>query len=383
MNVIASTNLNKNNTLAISNNKFNPTTSIQNNRLKKDTVSFGSAGISREAADLLDASIKHVLESSSMDLVGKTKFHSLLNKLMPEIMTEENFLNRGRESKVYRISDDYVAKIRRGKTSRNATHFYNLTTRPNQQFSKIDIYYGETLIRCGNVEILKNATPQSDFMHCGIKYKDRYHAVGAKELEYYEKVFIPTCSELPQESYDELAKGLKDLNNIIVPYSDGFADGMKRSHFARRHGCPFGESMKMLNINPFSGLHYMPDVINPNNILISGGRFKIVDKMDITREKHPNSLFTMLEPLLINLTPEKSADYKRELVEPRSQIYKKCLLAAEKWFLPLNSEAKGEYSEFYLGSLLPSKRQIISDISEMREHKVPVYERIKYIHSQM
>lgn len=383
MNTINSTNLSKNNTLQISknNNNYNITSPIKG--LKGDTVSFG-AGLSRKSAAVLEESIQDVLHSGPFDIVAGTKFHKLLNRLMPEIMLEENYLNKGRESKVFRISDDYVAKIRRGKTDNNAIHFYNSTTRPNHQFNDIDIYYGEPLIKCGNVEILKNATPSQDFMYSGIKYSNKYRScIG--EIERYEQVFLPTCASLPQESFDELAKGLRDLNKIKAPYSKKFVESMRRGHFVRMQGCPFMESLSYMNLNPFKSQYYTPDVINPNNILISDGRFRIVDKMDVTPVENPNSLFTMIEPLLIRLTPDKCAEYKPELVEPRLQIFKKCLLAAEKWLLPLESGTKYEYSDFFFNGLFKNQKEknIISTIGEMRNSNVSPYERAKYINANI
>jgi hypothetical protein len=143
------------------------------------------------------------------------KFHKVLNQALPKIMIPENFINNGRDSKVYRISDKYVAKIKRGYYAKNSVRAYNVTTMPNKQFSQLDCYYGEPVAKVGKVEILKNATPDENHICCGAKYHGN-GIVPLKEQEIYEQQVIPACNNVPQESFDTLASNLKKLNSITM-----------------------------------------------------------------------------------------------------------------------------------------------------------------------
>ena len=134
------------------------------------------------------------------------------------------------------------------------------------------------------------------------------------------------------------------------------------------------------SLQVFSKIYYTPDIINPNNILISDNQFRIVDKLDKTKQKEPNTLFTMLEPLLLRLSPESYANYKESLVEPRYNIYKKCLIAATKANLPLENSLKYEYSDYYLASILKTYFTDTHDnLAKMRNQGVSLENRLNYI----
>lgn len=324
---------------------------INNNRfgLQADTVSFKA--LNRNLEEALNKSIEDVINGGFPATGKKRSFHKLLNSSMPEIMKEENFINKGRESKVYRISDKYVAKIRRGTTSKSAVHFYNNTALPDKRFSSLNFYYGEPLIRLGNVEILKNATPTENYRFCGAKFSGRRSYNTMEEKLDYENNYLPLCSSLPQESFDDFAKGLRDLNHI-------------------RKGIPF--------INQRS---FIPDVINPNNILIADNKFRLVDKLEPVKTCNPNTIHTMIEPLIIRMAPEVYPEKNLKLEPYRNTILQKSLLAAEKWYLPLDGPIKDEFSDYYIGMLTSRTEgpRIIDALQEMREAHVPVHDRIDFI----
>ena len=48
----------------------------------------------------------------------------------------------------------------------DAIRIYNVAKAPDKRFNQLGIYYGEPVIRVGNVEILKNATP-NEYTPCG------------------------------------------------------------------------------------------------------------------------------------------------------------------------------------------------------------------------
>lgn len=290
-----------------------------NNNYGHTNVSFGSSR-SENIIKLLDNEIGTMLQGSDLNVVNKMKFKKVMNEALPYIMTPENYINKGRESKVYRISDNYVAKIKRGYYEDNAIKPFDMVTLPNQKFKDLDFYYGEPVAKIGKVSILKNATPTQDNVYCGAIYKNG-RAMSEHDKQHYREVYLPMCASLPQESFDNFAENLQKLNGIS---SIGL------------HGKEY----------------YTPDIVNPNNIIISEGKFKLVDKLDKTHCKNPNSLYTMFEPLLIRVTPDHDAEFDKELTNMRGTIYNKCIRAAKKVGLPPSSPLKYRYADFTIGNIL-------------------------------
>ena len=322
---------------------------------------------SQNLANMLDRSIMECIEAGPLNFLAKEKFHRIIDKALPQILTPENFLNKGRDSKVYRISDNFVAKVKRGKTPNNAIHFYNTTDKPDSIFYNLKSYYGEPLIKIGNVEILKNATPTSNFVSCGAKLNNKLK-VSTKSIEEYEKDVLPLCASLPQESYDNFAKDLARLNNYSTI---GATNPLKSKHYIRL----FGLKPSVLTIQRY---HYTPDVINPNNILIADNQFKIVDKLEAVPVKNPNTIYTMLNPLLIKLGPEVEAKPNPELANLRNRIFKKTLIASEKAALPLDTPLKEGFTEWYLGSLVPGYSKVLDTLAQKRSN-TSLDERLQYI----
>ena len=71
------------------------------------SISFGSSK-SERALKLLEGTIDTLVEGGEFNFINKMRFHRVLDKALPAILQRENFINKGRESKVYRISDKYV-----------------------------------------------------------------------------------------------------------------------------------------------------------------------------------------------------------------------------------------------------------------------------------
>ena len=343
------------------NHRVNTFNNINNLKLRNsksfDTVSFKSSKVNKDVVRVLDDTISNIVHSDNVSLATKMKFHKILNKALPEILCPENFINNGRESKVYRISDDYVVKIKRGIKPTSAIHFIDRTTLPNSKFKNLNFYYGAPVIKIGKTEILKNASSK-DSLYCGINYNKQFSL--ADEIKKYEEVVLPKTASLPQESYDEFADGLKDLNKLS---SDSL----------------------------FTKSYYTPDIMNPNNIIISDNKFKLVDKFDKTLYEEPNSVYTMLEPLLIRLSPEKIAGYNEKLVPQRTEILQKTLIASEKNNLPLDSLLKYPSSNFVLSDIIRIKSnkdiqntaELIHKLQELRDYGTPLNKRIEFINKAL
>ena len=330
---------------------------ISKNKLSADTISFKSTHINN-SAKLLDDTITQIINSNHISPLAKMKFHKILNKTLPDIVTPQNFINNGRESKVYQISDNYVIKVKRGTNISSMVHFFNHTTFPNSKFRNLDFYYGEPIIKLGKTEILKNATPTKDSFCCGVGFNHAF--VPLEEIEKYEKNTIPKIATLPQESYDNFAQNLKNLNKF------------KTNNFLYKD-------------------YYTPDIMNPNNIIVSGNKFKLVDKLDKIPYENPNSIYTMLEPLLIRLNPDKIATYNPEIVTDRRNILQKTLIAGEKAKLPLGSIQAYASADYVLDQITKRVKnknditpvEIIDKLKELRYQDASTNERINFIKETM
>ena len=322
----------------------------------KSTINFGCSK-SERALRLLDDTIDALITGSELNIANRLRFRSVLREALPAIIRPENYINKGRDSKVYRISDKYVAKIQRHHYADNSIGSFDRVHLPDKKFRQLDFYYGEPVATLGKVEILKNATPSSNHMFCGTKYHSNGIVLDSERASYIHE-FLPICSEVPQGSYDNLAANLNRLNGIT-----------------RRN-------IKLQQET------YTPDIVNPNNLLISDNRFVLVDRLDAVPFKKPNSIFTMLEPLFLRLTPETDASFERinkdsnDVVNFRKKIFKKSLIAAEKTGLPLDSPYKYEHDEWVLNTVLKDDN-ILDNVRVMRDRGIPVEERIHEISQRL
>ena len=333
-----------------------------------------TTNIQNTFSDIMDSAIDNYLASGYKSVISKLSFRKFLNKSLAQIMTPENFLNNGRESKVYKISDKYVARVKRGKYENDAIHYYDLIKDSNKKFRELNIYYGEPVIKVGDVEVLKNATPR-DYVTCGLLWKGAYPK--PEEIVKYYQEYIPACSSVPQEGYDEFAKCLKSLNEIQDKNHNIFRS-------LKRQNKIDSEYQQNKNIS------YTLDTLNPNNVLIADGSFKLVDHFAKVPFDKPNSVYTMIEPLLTRMTPDNLAEFNADSVIPRRNILRKILIASEKSELPFGSPLADETIDYSLSQLCADEKKgiksplgIFSVLKNMRKESVPLKERIAFINKEL
>lgn len=302
----------------------------------------------RKDFHVLDRSIDDVVNGNYYSIISKLKLKKILLHTLPNITTPENFINSGFESSVYKISDKYVLKVP-NETSEKNCKWYNVINCPNKRFTKLDFYYGEPIIKCGNIEILKNATPTDNYRCCGLKHN--YRAT-EEEINKYENEFIPYLSSLPQSTYTNFAKELNKLNSISTQENN-------------------------------KKVYYIPDVMNPNNIIIHDGKFKLVDRFEKSYDKNPNNVFMMLEPFLLRYSTEYIADRNNDLYKERQDILKKCLIAAEESGLPLGGNFVGSCQDDDLKKIKELTnvdiKQIIQALQELHHESVSLRVRLDLI----
>ena len=230
-------------------------------------------------------------------IIGET-----LEKIMPDINAGVRANESGMRGFVSRLDNDFVAKVphwfRKVTPKCIAEHCQRSAVVPNR-FESIPDYYGHHVMRFGEIGIMKNATAPGTYVRAGRPFEVPLNEGG---MDYYVSEYLETCANLPQASFDRLADNLKRLNKI------------KSGRF-----------------------HYEPDTDNPNNFLIFNQQFRIVDDLDPVEIDEPNSIVTMLKPLITKISTEENAEFVPELVARRNEIFKKCTIAAAQNELPLGN----------------------------------------------
>lgn len=192
---------------------------------------------------------------------------------------ESNVLGQGAYGKVSKIDDYYVFK----------TYFdikpevNKVTINNNNKFRNIKNYYGGFVVKIGNIKLLRNVSgDRHNFVSMARSKSDGIAAYNYSLNEF---------STLPQKAFDNLARDFDMLNNIHEP-----------------------------------NLHYKFDTNNPNNFIKVGKSIRIVDEVDWVPNSKPNDIFSFLRIFI-----QQGGDSRL-----KKSILKKCLLASEKYKLPMD-----------------------------------------------
>lgn len=255
--------------------------------------SFGiNTPLEKEFNQLLNSALQNPKKVSEQILKKLEK----IARTLVETKDANDHINEGRDSIVMRLTDEYVAKIPRGNSLLPNERFWLMENPLNKQ---LKTWYGGTVAKLGDIEILKNADPKRIAQPIGAPYK-------SPDFEfvktYYKEKCVPKLVAMPQEAFDEIAMDFKILND-------------------------------MKTLDSYS---YMFDTMNPNNFLLVGDKIKITDDIDEVSSKNPNDLSEMLSVFLLKNHYSGHCEPDNSLVEARKNILKKCVLASEKAELPIN-----------------------------------------------
>lgn len=273
--------------------------------LARDTVSFSglqAPKLNEKTVDFFSEMVKCCIDNPAFLQKNKSIISKTLEEIMPAVISGSRNNESGMRGFVSRLDDNFVVKV--PHWFKNATpacikdHCSRGRVNPNR-FAALQDYYGHHIISFGDIGIMKNATAPGTYVRVGRPYEKPINEGG---FEYYTEEYLPTCSQLPQESFDRLARNLRELNSITLS----------------------------------SGKYYFePDTENPNNFLIFNNQIRIVDDLDPTQIENPNNIVTMLKPLLTKISTVEEAHIIPELISPRREILKKCIIASTKENLPL------------------------------------------------
>ncbi len=193
-------------------------------------------------------------------------------------------MGAGKYGTVFRIDDYFVFK----KYHNYEPKFKPAKVNTKTIYDGLRTYCGKVLARFGNIEIIRNATrDRRDFVQMARSSQEGTRAYAHSLREF--------CS-LPQRAFDNLAQDFQKLNGI----------------FEGHRYCRF-------------------DTGNPNNFIKVGNSIKVVDDIDdICPCQNPNDIYAFLRVFI-----QKGGGARN-----KKEIFKKCIMACEKYQLPIESAHK-------------------------------------------
>ncbi len=208
---------------------------------------------------------------------------------------KEYSMGAGNYNRVYKIDDFYVMRYPFSTFSPKINAF----RRPHNSVQNrigncLKTYYGATQAEFGEVQILKNACEDKDFVICQTlekisNYPDR--------VNYFTQVYLPAFASLPQSAYDNLACDLKLMNKFKSK----------------------------------EGNSYCYDILNPRNFIKVGDEIRVVDEIENSGTLYTsgNNLATLLDIFFSSTHGILERSYSVEDKENLKNIFIKCILAAE------------------------------------------------------
>lgn len=261
------------------------------------------------------------LESKTSEITEKEALRDSFTKIVETKMNDKYKLGEGSFNNVYKIDDYYVFRLNKLSSKMVDTPTKYIYPKYNN-FVDFKSYNGNVIAMFGEFEILKNVKGTSknvtnagmpydmimayrnsralDEMSCMsnklvTKVEEPYVSANTKKIveqmgEYYNSVYLPKFSKLPQKAYDNVVSDFVKLNN------------------------------------PQNG-YWLPeafDCYNPNNFIQVGKKIKIIDELRDTLKDGDISdvMFVFLRDYGTPITPS-SQKMKRE-------IFDKCMVAAVK-----------------------------------------------------
>lgn len=218
-------------------------------------------------------------------------FYEFMNK------KQKKKLGEGCRACVYKVDDKYVLKI--NKKIKEDSLFPTLGN--EDIFGGVKAYFGSSVLSMNSgIKILKNVSSKGKHTPVGIQFNSTSTMPLLERTALWNSKYLPAFSKLPQKAFDDLAKSFAKLNEIEV-----------------------------------DGYNYAFDTLNPNNFVLVGNSFRIVDEVDRTVKKAPNSIAGLLRVFLELMDVDNLAPKDFMNIDMRHSLLKKIILAGEKHELPL------------------------------------------------
>lgn len=243
-------------------------------------------GKSRELEKVLDVVLEKGVATPEDNKLIIEKIKAALN----DILKPSRFIEEGSHKAVYKITSKYAARvpIMEKLTPKNIGNAFEWG---QNRFKAMKNYFGEPILQLGQFQLLRNIginTPAGVPEHLAKKF-------GKGQLnKYYLYKYLPLFAQVSQQDYIEFAKNLDKLN------------GMK-----------FGARM-----------YGVFDSLNPNNIVMSGGKLFLVDEIDLLCDKsYANTTAKLLNVFINRASKDYEAPDAGKRINLVRRIFKKVLIS--------------------------------------------------------
>lgn len=222
---------------------------------------------------------KRPSESDSFELKNE------MSEIIQSRVNDKYFMGEGKSNKAYRIDDYYIMRFNKYSNP----YISKPVKEPASEDKGLKTYFGNILVRFGNVKIIKNATAgKKDTVAAGIPFG----ILKSENMELKNELIKRSVSEfvkLPQSAYDKVASDFNTLN--------------KNS----------------------KGYHRKFDCYNPNNFIKVGKQIRIVDDIEDGLGAHDAA-----DMLNIFIREYDTKVIDKETINQRKQIFSKCIIASVK-----------------------------------------------------
>ena len=282
---------------------------------------------------LLGKRLDKVLENCIVTDEDNKFFEKEIKKLVQKRFQKKQSVGEGTQNRVVKLDDKYVLRVPIN------TYYYidDKLLIIAQKFSNLKTYFGEPVAQIGNVEILKNASPNKRAISAGVPKHLPDNFANSDIASYYRNFYLPLFASVPQKSYDALAADIKKLSK-----------------------------MKDTETN----LNYSFDYYNPNNIVLSGKILRMTDAIEKTHQSDKNTVSDMFNIFLRQITVGVPAISSNILAPFRQEIAKKIIKAGMKSDLILtkHSPSSGvwDFTLKYLCAAKENSKTVFEKLNEIK-----------------
>lgn len=254
------------------------------------------------------------------DLLLTNEFRDVLHNHY----SKEYYMGAGAFNKVYKIDDFYILRINNCANHNNVFFERPDHTFENEMIAQLSCYYGNPIANFGDVQIMKNAIGDNDFIVAGdVMYTDKF-----TKRDYFKNKYLPAFATLPQKAYNNLAKDIKVLSD---------------------NGYSF-------------------DMSNPNNFIKVGNEIRVVD--DISSLYNEFRFDTPMLYMFLN-TDSAIKDFEPQDIKNMQTIVKKTFIAMQHAGIDWNLNEKSSlYSDvLQMVNINVTIKEIYESIKDLKDEE--------------
>lgn len=278
--------------------------------------------------------LESVVARGKADEPEKTFLTDWMKKFVDIKLRAKRRIGEGFHGEVYKIDDKYVLKIH--KHYRPQADI--MDDIPKLKFSSLKTYYGEPVASFLDIKILKNVSSNGKHIQAGIPEKYSRTMTDEQCNKYLENVYLPIFSEVPQKSFDAIAKDCDTLNKMGREY-----------------------------------VTYAFDYLNPNNFVLVGKTLRITDVICKESTQNPNTVSDLLYVFIQKSGLDTYAEYSKKAEPLRRELLKKIVLAGMRHNLPLGDNPYGR----------KVWQVVSSDLCKSKEYHLTIIDNLKKLQEEI